>query len=129
MHLPYDQCGLAKASGGGDEAQPVTQAQPLVQLPDQPGAGDQVRTRQWNAEFCGQQWSRNQTALLACPSTSLWGVDEPALQGHHRGLGPVRDIQLLQDGADIVAHRARRKVQTARNLGIGVSPRQQSQDV
>src|SRR5215472_9110567 len=62
------------------------------------------------------------------PEEYLWlFADQVPLPGQHRGLGPVRHVQLAKDVADVLLDRLLADVQARRNGGVGVSVCQQTQ--
>ena len=49
---------------------------------------------------------KNDKTLIASVVKLFLHRPQPMLHRDHRGLGAVRDLQLAQDGADVVPHRA-----------------------
>src|SRR5215472_16493770 len=56
-------------------------------------------------------------------------ADQIPLPGQHRGLGPVRHVQLAKDVADMLLDRLLADVQARRDGGVGVGARQQAQNL
>src|SRR5262252_3487999 len=54
-------------------------------------------------------------------------ADQIPLPGQHRGLGPVRHVQLAKDVADVLLDRLLADVQARRDARVGVGVRQQTQ--
>ena len=52
----------------------------------------------------------------------------PMLDGDHGCLGAVGDLQLGEDGADVIAHRAFREVELLGDFAVGQAAPQQAQD-
>src|SRR3954454_7037746 len=54
---------------------------------------------------------------------------EGAVAGPHDGLAALGDMELVQDGRDVVGHGLGREVQAGADLGVGESPGEVVEDV